>query len=172
MWAYVEASAEWTGSSGASPANARYPEPRSRLADSISSAAWRGDEGAEAPDEVGVRDALRPLHAERLRRQPEALETLGVGDGDGAEQADVALEHQLGGGHPGHQRDLRVPLLDRQRGAELEPEAAVPLGDHLLGDRQADAAAPHLALPAEDADLAQEPELLVGRAAVERPAGP
>ena len=40
------------------------------------------------------------------------------------------------------------------------------------GIAQADPAAPHLALRAEDADLAQEPELLVGRAAVERPAGP
>ena len=45
VWAYVEASAEWTGSSGASPAKARYAEPRRRLADSISSAAWRATKG-------------------------------------------------------------------------------------------------------------------------------
>ena len=115
--------------------------------------------GYETPSGHSTRSAFA-VSRRRSRRSR-------VGDGDGAQQADVALEHQLGGGHPGHERDLRVPLLDRQRRAELEPEAAVPLGDHLLGDRQADPAAPHLALPAEDADLAQEPELLVGRAAVE-----
>ncbi len=98
----------------------------------------------------------------RRRRRP------GSASGHRAEEADAAFQHQLRGRHSRHQRHLGVPALDRERRTELQPVAAVLLGDHLLGDREADAAAADLALLPEEPDLAQEPQLLVGRPAVER----
>src|SRR6185503_10476466 len=85
-----------------------------------------------------------------------------------AQEADAAAEHELRAGHARHQRDLGVPPLDGERGAEAEPVLAVLLGDHLLGKQEAHPAATLLALESEDPDLAEEAQLLLGRAAVER----
>ena len=77
----------------------------------------------------------------------------------------MAAEHQLRGGHPGQQGDLRVPALDGQRRAEAQAVALLVVRDQLLREREAHAASTRLALLPEDADLAEEAQLL-GRAPV------
>ena len=49
------------------------------------------DERAEAADERGVRHVLGPLDPQRLRRQPQASQAVGVGERHRAEEADAAL---------------------------------------------------------------------------------
>ena len=145
------------------------PEPRSRPADSISSAAWRATNRAEAADEVGVGDVLRPLDARapspsaggaragRDRRRGRCAAC--------RRRPRASARRRPSRSSARSARSTARPAAGRGTGARSRRPRC---GDHLLGDREADAAAPHLALPAEDADLAQEPELLVGRAAVER----
>ena len=121
------------------------------------------DERAEAPHERLVRDALRPLDPERLRGELQALQAVGLGRGHRAQDPDVPAEHQLRGGHPGQQGDLRIPALDGQRRAEPQAVALLVVRDQLLREREAHAASTRLALLPEDADLAEKAQLL-GRA--------
>ena len=82
---------------------------------------------------------------------------------------DAAVQHEPRGAHAGEQRDLRVPLLDRQRRAAAQgPHPVGPLLDHLLRGRQRDPATCPLGRLPEDADLPQEPQRLVRGAVVER----
>src|SRR6476619_1868293 len=115
----------------------------------------------QRPDERRIRHLLRPRHSERLRGAAQALEPHRVGGGDGAEDPRLSFEHQLRRGHPGHERDLRVPPLDRKGRAVRKLVPVRALRDFLLGQLQAHAAAANLALLAEDPHLAQEPEHLV-----------
>ena len=80
----------------------------------------------------------------------------------------MRAEHQLGRGLAGHQRDLGVPPLHRQRRAERELVAVLALLDLLLGDRQRDPAAPLLAFLAEQADLLQQVQRIARRPVVQR----
>ena len=59
--------------------------------------------------------------------------------GQRADDALLAVQHDLGRAHAGEQRDLRVPLLDRQQ-RRGTPATSAPSLDHdlLLGQRQAD----------------------------------
>ena len=61
----------------------------------------------------GYDDVVRPLHAQRARRPSQPRHVAVVGRWQGAHDPDAGVEHQLGGGHAGQQRDLGVPLLDR-----------------------------------------------------------
>ncbi len=121
----------------------------------------------ECADEVGERDAVPPGDPERIRRPPQPRQRLRVGLRQRPQDADARPQHQLRRGLTGHQRDLRVPALHGEGRTERE---LVPVGaavDGLLGDRQVDPVAIGLTLLAEEADFAQEPERLVGRALVE-----
>ena len=122
----------------------------------------------EMTDEVGIRHVVGPGDLERLRRSMEASDRSTVGLRQRAEDADAGLEHELGRAHPGHQRDLGVPALDRKRRPKAE-RVAVRVPDHLLlGDRQGDAATAGLALLAQTSDLAEQLERLLRGAFVER----
>ena len=91
-----------------------------------------------------------------------------VGRRHGAQDADLGLQHHLGRGHAGHQRDLGVPVLDLQRRPEVEPVVAlVVLVDLLLGHRQARSAPAALELDPLQPDLLEQQEPLVGRAVVD-----
>ena len=99
----------------------------------------------------------------------------GVRRGHRAQQADARLEHEPGRGHPGQKGELRVVALDCQGPAQGErprPDAGWADRAHfLLGDGQVEATAPALGALARGADLGQQGERLVARAAVERPLG-
>ncbi len=121
----------------------------------------------------GVVGALGPGDAEREGGPAQALDVAGVGRRQGAQHAGAAVEHDPGRGHAGEQRDLRVPVLDRQRGpaGQRPPAARVDL-DLLLGRRQGEPAARDLGGLAQPADLAQQHERLRRGAVVQRPLRP
>ena len=106
-------------------------------------------------DEAGVVEPVRPGDVQRPRGDAQALQRVRVGLGQGAQQAHLRLHHQPRRGHAGQQRNLFVPVLDRQARAERQAPAAVDHVDFLLGQRQADAATIALALGAQLADPAQ-----------------
>ena len=97
-----------------------------------------------------LRGAVQASYVARVRRR------------QGAQEPDPGVDHERGGGEAGEQRDLRVPLLDRQERAELQaPVVAVDL-DLLLGQRQRHPAARGLAVQAQLADLLQQAQRLAG----------
>jgi hypothetical protein len=118
-------------------------------------------------DELRVRRTDRPGDAECLGRALQLAAQVVVRLRQRAQDADLAVHHQVGGGHPGQQRDLRVPALDRQRGAELQRPLAARGDDLLVGNRQIHTAAFELALLAELADLAEQLQRLRRRTGVE-----
>ena len=82
-----------------------------------------------------------------------------VGAGHRAQDPDPGLEHELGRRHPGHERELRVPVLDRQQSPPLERVAAVGgAHDLLVGHVEARTAAIALLLDPREADLPEELE--------------
>ena len=85
-----------------------------------------------------------------------------------AENAHARLQHQPGRGHPGGQRQLGVPVLDRQRRAELERPVVIG-GDHLLlGYRQAHPAPGRFQVESELPELPKQLQLLATGARVQR----
>ena len=100
--------------SGTPPSNATYPAPRSRRRAGVEHGGAGRRVRVERPDEVRVVDVGVPVEVQRRGRtpQPVAPPTSG-GVGQGPDDAHLAVQHDLGGAHPGEQRDLRVPLLDR-----------------------------------------------------------
>ena len=88
--------------------------------------------------------------------------------GQRPQQADLRFQHQLGRRLPGHQRDLRVPALDRERGPKGERIAVGSGGDLLLRDPEIDSTPSPLTFLPEQPDLAQQLERLGGAAVVER----
>ena len=99
-------------------------------------------------ESVGGDDAPEPPHGLLLRR------------GHRAQDADAAVEHEVGGGHAGHQRDLGVVVLDRGRRAVAQPVDGVGAAALdlylLLRHRQARPAAGRLELHAAGADLREQ----------------
>ena len=122
----------------------------------------------EVADDVARGRALRPRHAQRVRGEAQPLDVTRVRVGQRPQDADAAVQHEPRRAHAGEQRDLRVPLLDRQgRAAAQGPHAVGTLLDHLLRGRQRDAAARPLGRLPEDADLPQQLQRLVRGAVVE-----
>ena len=123
--------------------------------------------GVERADEVGVEQLGGPLDVQRLGGAVHPLHVARVRRRQRAQQADAGVDHQRRGGHPGQQRDLGVPLLDREHPAEAQrPPLAVDV-DLLLGQRQRHSPAGGLPLLAQLADLAEQHEELVGRPGVD-----
>jgi hypothetical protein len=81
---------------------------------------------------------------------------LGIGGRHGPQDPDAGLEHQLRGGHPRHQRDLRVPVFHWQRRAGDDEVVTSVVGDFLVGDVQAGAAPAAFELDAFQADFLQQ----------------
>ena len=128
----------------------------------------RGVGRVERAEEVRERLLPRPRDVQRLGGAPQPRQRVLVGGRQRAEEADLRVEHELRGGLPGHDRDLRVPALDGERHAVGEPVVAVGDLDLLVGDRQVDAALPRLTLLAEQPDLPQQRQRLGSRPLVER----
>ena len=74
----------------------------------------------EAAEVLAVRDRLGPGEAERAGLFAEGRDALLTRLRHRAEHPDASAQHELRGRHPGHERQLRVPLLDRQRAPALE----------------------------------------------------
>ncbi len=117
-------------------------------------------------DQVRVRQAVGPVDVQRAGGAAQPLERGGRRGGQGAEQADPGVQHQLGRGHAGEQRDLGVPAVGGGGRAVAEDVAARGLLDLLLGHGEADPAALALLLLAQPADGGEQDELLVGAAGV------
>ena len=60
----------------------------------------------ESAQVLAVRDRLGPRPPERHGLRAERGDARGVGCGHGAEDADAGLDHELRGGHAGHERQL------------------------------------------------------------------
>ena len=123
----------------------------------------------ERAQELPVGETLGPRHAQRGGLAPEALEVARVGRRHGAQDADLASQHEVGGAHPGEQRDLGVPVLRGEQRAEGDAEAALAvLLDLLLGHRQGGAAALALERDPLLPDLLEQHEALLRAAVVDR----
>jgi hypothetical protein len=72
-------------------------------------------------------------------------------------------------GHAAQERDLRIPALDRERGAIVQRPARALLHDLLLRRRQGDAVPVAFAFFPEPSDLLQEHQDVVGGSVVECP---
>ena len=137
---------------------ARAAEERRRLVHDGQLARFAAVEGAQ---ERAVRQLGRPASAEGGRLPMEPREGEAIRARHGAQDADLAAEHDVGRDHPGEQRDLGVPVLHGERRPELQPVAAV-LDQHLLlRDGQARPAAGLLQAQPELADLAEQLEARV-----------
>ena len=89
------------------------------------------------------RHGFRPVDAERLRRAPQPGDRPASALGQCPQDPDVRVQHQLRRRLAGHQRDLRIPPLDREQGPERGARSrAWPLSTVLLGDPQVDSAEP------------------------------
>ena len=95
----------------------------------------------------------RPSASAWWRRRARAR---GFGRGLGAQDPGAGAEHERGRGHAREQRDLRVPVLGRNRHAVADGPRAVLVDDLLVGDREAHPAARALERQAALADLAQQ----------------
>ena len=123
----------------------------------------------ERTDEVGVEHLRGPVHLEGPGGAVQALDVAGVGRRQGAQQADPPVDHQGGGGHPGEQGDLGVPLLGVQLGPELQAPVLARHRDLLLGQRQGHPAARGLAGQPQLPHLLEELQRLGGGAVVDGP---
>ncbi len=121
----------------------------------------------EGADEFGVRDVVRPVDPQGLRRPPEPADRAVGGVGQGPQDARAGGQHQFGRGHAGHQGDLRVPAVRRERGAVGKFVRAVAFDDLLIGHVERDAAALLFQGLAEPADVRQERHGLLRRAGVD-----
>ena len=120
-------------------------------------ASCRGSCGVECTEVLPVAGLPVPGFAQRLGLQPEVPQGAFVRCRHGPQDADFAFEHQRGGGHSGHQRDLGVPVLHRELRSRGDPVAAVgKLDDLLLGHVQAGAVAFAFQLNAFEAHFLQE----------------
>ena len=122
----------------------------------------------ERADHVCERALGGPVDAESLRGPAQPVDRLRIGGRQRPEDPDLRAEHQLRRGLAGHQRDLGVPALHRERRAERELVAVLALLDLLLGDRQRDPAAPLLAFLTEQADLLQQVQRVARRPVLQR----
>ena len=167
-WAYSDASAECCGLRGRLAVEGEVAAAAQQPGGSVDHRGVRGDRRVEGADEVRVEQLGRPLDAERPRGPVQALDVARVRQRQGAQQPDPRVDHQVGGGEAGEQRELGVPPLHRQLLAELQvPSVALDV-DVLLGQRQRHPAADGLAGDPELADLAQQRQRLVGGAVVDR----
>ena len=111
----------------------------------------------EASEILAVRLPLRPRQAERARPRPERIDRLLVRRRHGPQNPDPRIEHEGCGGHPGHQRELRVPLLDRQGLPALDAVVARGIPhDLLVWEVEARSAPQALLLETGPADLGKE----------------
>ncbi len=87
--------------------------------------------------EVAIALPIRPGDPQRPRLSPEPTHSVLLRRGHGPQDPDPGVEHERRRRHPGHERDLRVPVLGLQRRPELQPIAPGPfMDDLLLGHRQ------------------------------------
>ncbi len=114
----------------------------------------------QGADHLGVVPARRPGDPQAAGARPHPREILVAGWRHRAQDPNASVEHDPRRRHPGHQRQLRVPLLDRHRGPIDQRDAAASvLADLLRGAGQVDRPARDLlGLPAL-ADLAQQGDL-------------
>jgi hypothetical protein len=112
--------------------------------------------------------ALGPRDAERPGGAPQPLDVARVRGRERAQQAHLALAHQVRRAHPGEQRDLGVPLLDRVHRPELQQPPVVDQVQLLLRQREVDAAPGLLAVQPQLPDLLEQAEHLLGRPGVDR----
>jgi hypothetical protein len=90
----------------------------------------------ERPQQTVEPAVAGPRDPERVGHAADLLEIRRVGVRHGPQETDAAVQHELRRGDPGQQRDLGVPVLDREAGLEPQavPRGAV-VGDDLLPRR-------------------------------------
>ena len=111
---------------------------------------------AEPAEQRAVVLAGGPVDVQTSGDPAQSRDVVGVRGRHGPQHTDATVEHELGGGHPGQQGDLGVPVLDRQRRPEAERPDITVRDDVLTGDGQVHPAAVPLALLPQRPDFAQE----------------
>ncbi len=113
---------------GRRPRRARRGREVAALEDGVARAAQQGralleerrvvaPPRVEGADDLGVRNVVRPVDAQGVGGAPQPGDGPVGGERQGAQDAGAGVGHETGGGHPGEERDLRVPGLGGERGA-------------------------------------------------------